>query len=175
MSMFQAVGHLKLMGRKLTQPMAAPPGVKHLPFSVTMWDLFSLDWQASFLSRGGRTHSWCFTLLTSLSWVMEIKVILACTFTTPAAEPLHVIYGDFLNPRLRYKCSRQFSTPKWTGILSDFSTRQAEGSPPVEHYFGCCWHPPCKIFFSALLLLCHLHFVDPQEWANLEHGQLLLW
>lgn len=28
MSMFQAAGHLKLMGRKLTQPMAVPPEVK---------------------------------------------------------------------------------------------------------------------------------------------------
>ena len=28
-----------------------------------------------------------------------------------------------------------------------------------------------KFSFSSLLLPCHLHFVDPQEWANLEHCQ----
>ena len=31
---------------------------------------------------------------------------------------------------------------------------------------------PFKFSFSSLLLLCHLHFVDPREWVNLEHHQV---
>ena len=30
---------------------------------------------------------------------------------------------------------------------------------------------PFKFSFSSLPL-CHLHFVDPQEWANLKHRQV---
>lgn len=30
---------------------------------------------------------------------------------------------------------------------------------------------PFKFSFSSLLL-CHLHFVDPREWANLKHSQV---
>lgn len=31
---------------------------------------------------------------------------------------------------------------------------------------------PVKFSVSFLLLLCHLHFVDPWEWANLKHRQV---
>lgn len=31
---------------------------------------------------------------------------------------------------------------------------------------------PFKFSVLFLLLLCHLHFVDPREWANLKHRQV---
>lgn len=31
---------------------------------------------------------------------------------------------------------------------------------------------PFKFSFSSLLLLYHLHFVDPWEWVSLEHHQV---
>ena len=31
---------------------------------------------------------------------------------------------------------------------------------------------PFKFSFSSLLLLCHLHFVDPREWVNLKPRQV---
>lgn len=31
---------------------------------------------------------------------------------------------------------------------------------------------PFKFSFSSLLLLCHMHFVDPREWASLKPRQV---
>lgn len=51
--MFQAAGHLKLMGRKLTQPMAAPPEVNAFPFLYSKAEFVQFGLTGKLLSHGG--------------------------------------------------------------------------------------------------------------------------
>ena len=130
-SMFQAAGHLKWTGKKLTQPMAARPEVKEFLFSIAKQSSSSWDGKAGFEAPGADTCQG-HTVLTSLSWVMEVKVMLACTFIRPTTKTLRLLYCALWSSCLGCEHSSPFATTaKETGILDDFSTRGTEGSPSV--------------------------------------------